>query len=135
MLAAEFGTGQVFWSLLYFFLFVIWLWLLITVFGDIFRSRDLSGGAKALWCVLVIVLPYIGVFAYLIARGRQMGEHAMEEARVRQQVYGGPSYQPVPATNGAPSSVDQLAQLASLRADGVIDDAEFERMKAKVTAA
>ena len=76
MLFAEFGTGQVFWSMLWFFLCFIWIWLLIVVFGDIFRSRDLSGWAKALWTIFVIFLPYLGVFVYLIARGHKMGEHA-----------------------------------------------------------
>ena len=70
-LAAEFGTGQVFWSMLYFFLFFIWIYLLIVVFSDIFRSDDLGGWAKALWVIFVILLPYLGVFVYLIAAGQQ----------------------------------------------------------------
>jgi hypothetical protein len=78
---AEFGTGQVFWSMLYFFLFFIWFWLLIVVFGDIFRSDDLGGLAKALWVIFVIVVPYFGVFVYLIARGRKMSEHAAQAAQ------------------------------------------------------
>ena len=80
MVAANFGTGQVFLEILYFFLFVIWLWLLITVFGDIFRSADLGGFAKAFWVLFVIVLPYLGVFIYLIARGGKMHEHAAQDA-------------------------------------------------------
>ena len=76
MTLAEFGTGQVFWSLMYFWLFFIWIWLLITVFSDIFRSQDLGGFAKALWCIFVIVLPFLGVFVYLIARGHKMGDHS-----------------------------------------------------------
>ena len=77
MLLAEFGTGQVFWSMLWFFLFFIWIWLLIVVFSDIFRSHDLSGWAKALWMIFIILLPYLGVFVYLIARGHKMQEHAI----------------------------------------------------------
>ena len=77
---AAFGTGQVFWSMLWFFLFFIWIWLLIMVFGDIFRSHDLGGWAKALWTIFVIVVPYLGVFVYLIARGHKMQEHAIEQA-------------------------------------------------------
>ena len=84
MLFAEFGTGQVFWSMLWFFLWFIWIWLLIVVFGDIFRSRDLSGWAKALWTIFVIFLPYLGVFVYLIARGHKMGEHAAEQAAAQE---------------------------------------------------
>ena len=66
------GVGQLFWSMLWFFLFVVSIWLLIAVFADIFRSRDLGGGAKALWVIFVIVVPYLGVFIYLIARGHKM---------------------------------------------------------------
>ena len=73
---SEWGTGQVFWSMLWFFLFVIWIWLLIVVFGDIFRSHDLSGVAKALWVIFVIIVPYLGVLVYLAARGHKIGEHA-----------------------------------------------------------
>src|SRR5207253_7850854 len=77
-LASEWHVGQVFWSMLWFFLFFIWIWLLIAVFSDIFRSHDLGGLAKTLWIVFVIVAPYLGVFVYLIARGHKMTEHAME---------------------------------------------------------
>ena len=80
VLAAEWGTGQVFWSMLWFFLFFIWIWLLIMVFADIFRSHDMGGVAKSLWVIFVILLPYLGVFVYLIARGHKMGEHAAQDA-------------------------------------------------------
>ena len=83
MLGDEFGSGQVFWSLLWFFLFFIWIWILITVFADIFRSHDLSGWAKALWVIFVIFMPYLGVFVYLIARGHKMSEHALEAAKAQ----------------------------------------------------
>ena len=74
MLAYDYPLGGVFLSFLYFFLFVIWIWILITVFMDIFRSHDLGGWAKALWCIFVIILPFLGVFVYLIARGGKMQE-------------------------------------------------------------
>ena len=77
----SFGTGQVFWSMLWFFCFFIWIWLLIRVFADIFRSHDMSGWAKALWIVFVIVLPYLGVLVYLIARGKEMSQHSIDDAR------------------------------------------------------
>jgi hypothetical protein len=80
---ANFGTGQVFLSMMYFFLFFIWVWLLIVVFSDIFRSHDLGGFAKALWVIFVIVVPYLGVFVYLIARGHKMSEHAAEAAQAQ----------------------------------------------------
>ena len=80
MVGANFGTGQVFLEILYFFLFIIWIWLLIMVFVDIFRSPELSGLSKALWVLFVIVLPFLGVFIYLIARGGKMHEHAAQAA-------------------------------------------------------
>jgi type VI protein secretion system component VasK len=128
MLLAEFGTGQVFWSFLWFFLFFIWIWLLIVVFGDIFRSRDLSGWAKALWTIFVVVLPYLGVFVYLIARGHKMQEHAEQtaqdqDAAMRKYV------QEVGASNGDTAS--QISRLADLRDRGVISEEEFQRGKAK----
>jgi uncharacterized membrane protein YccF (DUF307 family) len=78
--AAQFGTGQVFLSMLWFFLFLIWICLLVVVFADIFRSHDLGGWAKALWTIFVIVLPYLGVFVYLIARGGKMSERRPDSA-------------------------------------------------------
>src|SRR5689334_3163234 len=78
-LLAEFGTGQVLWSFIWFFLLFIWIWLLIIVFSDIFRSPDLNGWVKAVWVIFVILLPYLGVLVYLIARGGKMHEHAVQQ--------------------------------------------------------
>jgi Short C-terminal domain/Phospholipase_D-nuclease N-terminal len=128
VVAAEFGTGQVFWSFLWFFLFFIWIWLLIVVFGDIFRSHDLSGWAKAIWCIFIIFLPYLGVFVYLIARGGKMHEHAVETAQAQDQAMR--QYVRDVAGSGG-STADELARLADLREKGVISDAEFEQLKAK----
>jgi hypothetical protein len=129
MLASDFGTGQVFLSMLWFFLFFIWIWLLITVFADIFRSHDMGGFAKFLWVVFVIFLPYLGVFVYLIARGHKMSEHAMEQAKAQQDYI-----RQVAGTSGGASSADELARLADLKAQGVIDDAEFNKLKAKIVS-
>ena len=128
MLAAEWGTGQVFWSFLWFFLFFIWIWLLIIVFSDIFRSRDLSGWAKALWVIFVIILPYLGVFVYLIARGSKMQEHAAQAAQAQDAAMR--QYVQDTVQDGT-STADELSKLADLKAKGVIDDAEFERLKAQ----
>jgi ABC-type multidrug transport system fused ATPase/permease subunit len=131
MFASEFGTGQVFLSMLYFFLFFIWIWLLIVVFADIFRSHDLSGWAKALWVIFVIILPYLGVFVYLIARGHKMGEHAAEAAQAQDAAFTQAVQQ---AAGTGDSAADQLAKLADLRANGTIDEAEFQRLKAQVVS-
>jgi hypothetical protein len=128
VLAEEFGTGQVLWSLLWFFLFFIWIWLLIVVFADIFRSHDLSGWAKALWVIFIIFIPYLGVFVYLIARGHKMQEHAVQAAQAQDDAARAYIQQ---AAGAAPSTADELSRLADLKAQGVIDDAEFQRLKAK----
>jgi hypothetical protein len=128
VIAAEFGTGQVFWSFLWFFLFFIWIWLLIVVFGDIFRSQDLGGWAKAIWCIFIILVPYLGVFVYLIARGGKMHEHAVASAQAQDQAMR--QYVREAAGTGG-STADELARLADLREKGVISDAEFEQLKAK----
>ena len=126
---AEFGTGQVFWSMLWFFLFFIWIWILIAVFGDIFRSRDLSGWGKALWSIFVIVLPYLGVFVYLIARGHKMQEHTLQAAKEQDAAFR--SYVQDVTTSSAASPATEIAQLADLRDKGVISDTEFQQAKAK----
>src|SRR5262245_7606695 len=121
MIAAEFGTGQVFWSMLWFFLFFIWIWLLIAVFGDIFRSDDLSGWGKALWTILVIVVPYLGVLVYLIVRGGKMRQR---EARDAQQADAS-MRQYIRETAGTGSGpADELAKLADLHDRGVLSDTE-----------
>src|SRR5262245_52223229 len=130
MFAAEWGTGEVFWSFLWFFLFFIWIYLLFMVFGDIFRSHDLSGWGKALWSIFIIVVPYLGVFVYLIARGHKMSEHAAQDARAQDQAF----REYVQQTAGPSSPADELAKLADLKAKGVIDDAEYEQLKAKALA-
>jgi hypothetical protein len=132
---ADFGSGQVLLSMIYFFLFFIWIWLLITIFADIFRSSDLSGWGKALWSIFVIVLPFLGIFMYLIVRGGKMHERALAQAQAQdtatreyiRSVSGGSG-----GASGSPA--DQLAQLADLHAKGVIDDAEFTKLKAKVAS-
>jgi len=121
-----------FLTMLYFFLFVIWIWLLITVFVDIFRSHDMGGWAKALWVIFVIVLPFLGVFVYLIARGGKMHERAATEAAQQQQAFD--AYVKEAAGTAGTSSADQLSKLADLKSQGVITDAEFEAQKSKILA-
>jgi ABC-type multidrug transport system fused ATPase/permease subunit len=124
---------NIFWSMFIFFLWIIWIWILITVFIDIFRSHDLSGWAKTLWFLFVLFIPLIGVLVYLIARGGKMHEHAVRQAQQQDQDFRQYVQQ---AAGGSPASTaDQLAKLADLRDRGVISAEEFEREKAKVLAA
>jgi hypothetical protein len=126
MVIAEWQVGQVFLSMLWFTLFFMWIWVVIVVFSDVFRSRDLSGWSKALWTFFVLFLPILGVLAYLIARGNKIGEHRMqdaEEADQRMRAY-------IRSTVDAPA--DDLSTLASLRDRGVIDEGEFQSIKNRV---
>jgi hypothetical protein len=132
MLLADFGTGQVFWSMMWFFLWFIWIWLLIVVFGDIFRSPDLSGWGKALWTIFVIFLPYLGVFVYLIARGGKMREHQMKQAADHEAAFR--QYVQNVAAPGGGGAADEISRLADLRDRGVISEAEFQQAKAKALA-
>jgi Short C-terminal domain/Phospholipase_D-nuclease N-terminal len=127
MLAYYYPQQGLLWTMLEFFLFVIWIWILVAIFGDIFRSSDMSGWAKALWVIFVIVLPFLGILVYLIARGGKMQERSMKDADQQQEAFD--SY--VRDVAGT-SSVDQLAQLADLKEKGVLTDAEFEAQKAKL---
>jgi len=122
-----------FWTIFEIFLWVIWIWILITVFVDIFRSHDLSGWAKALWFLFVLFIPLIGVLVYLIARGGTMHERAVQHAHQQDQAMR--SYIQQASAGGAGNTADQLDKLASLRDRGVITPEEFEREKTKVLAA
>ena len=119
-----------FWTIFEIFLWVIWFWILITVFIDIFRSKDLSGWGKALWFLFVLLIPLIGVLVYLIARGGSMQERAQQQAQ--QADRDARAY--IQQAAGSPSPADQLTKLAELRDRGVITAEEFEREKAKVLA-
>ena len=119
-----------FWTIFEIFLWVIWFWILITIFIDIFRSRDLSGWGKALWFIFVLIIPLIGVLVYLIVRGGSMHERAVKEAQQQDEQFR--SY--VQETAGSQSTADQLAKLADLRDRGVITAEEFDREKAKILA-
>ena len=120
---------NVFWTIFEFFLWVAWLWILITVFIDIFRSSDLSGWGKALWFLFVLLIPLIGVLVYLIARGGEMHERAERQSQRQQEAFR--SY--VQESAGT-SPADQLAKLADLRDQGAITSEEFAREKAKILA-
>jgi len=129
LLAAEFGTGQVFWSILWFFLFFVWIMLIFNIFGDIIRSDDMSGVAKAIWSVFIIFLPFLGIFAYLIIRGGSMSERQMKAVRAQEAAV--QDYIRTTAGGGA-SAADELAKLADLHTAGKLDDAEYAAAKAKV---
>ena len=128
LLAAEWGVGQVLWSMLWIFLFIMWIWLIFVIFADIVRSDDLSGWGKAIWSVLIIFLPYLGIFAYLIIRGNGMAERQARSARASEamtQAY-------IRNAAGTTTPADELETLSALHAAGKLDDAEYAAAKARV---
>jgi hypothetical protein len=127
MIMSTIGNGDVLLWLLEFFLFVVWFWLLITIFGDVFRDQDLSGGGKALWIIFVIVAPFLGIFVYLIVRGGGMAQRAVAAQQQAQDQMA--AYARQAAASG--SAADQIAQAKSLLDAGSIDQAEFDKLKAK----
>lgn len=130
MFAYDYPLLGIFWTMLVFFVWIAWILLLIRVFADIFRSRDMGGIAKALWSIFVILLPFLGVLLYLIVNGRAM---AVRDAKqVQAQELAVQDY--VRTVASAPSSADELAKLADLRDKGVLTDAEFAQQKTKLLA-
>ena len=129
MPASSYPLLNLFWTMLMIFLFVFWIFILIQIVVDIFRIHDMGGWAKALWLIFILILPFLGVLVYLIARGGKMQQHQVEAAKEQQQAFN--SY--VQQAAGT-STADQLATLATLKDNGTLTDAEFEAQKAKLLA-
>lgn len=130
MIASSYPLLDLFWTILWIFGFFIWIWLLIMIFGDIFRSHDMGGGAKAFWTIFVLIIPLIGILIYLIVRGGGMHERAVQQAQQEQQAFD--AY--VRQTAGTTSTTNELARLVDLKNNGVLTEAEFEAQKAKLLA-
>jgi hypothetical protein len=128
--AADYPLLDIIWTMLVFFGWVIWFWLLITVFSDLFRRHDISGWGKAGWSLLVIVLPYLGVFMYLIAQGSHMAERRERDMQTSRAAFD--DYVRDVASNGG--ATDQIAKGKQLLDSGAIDAAEFEQLKRKALA-
>lgn len=128
--AADYPFLDIFWTMLIFVFWVIWLWVLITVLMDLFRRPDIGGWAKAAWTLFVIVLPYLGVFIYLITQGGRMAERRTAELQASRASFDG--YVRDVAGSSGPS--DQIARGKELLDSGAIDQAEFERLKQKALA-
>jgi len=128
MIASTFGVGQALYTILWFFLFFIEIWLAVSIFIDIFRSHDLKGWAKALWIIFVLVFPIIGILAYLIVRGDKMRVHQIRAQHSQEESFRAF----VQGTAGSRSAADELAKLAELRRDGTITEDEFQQLKSQV---
>ena len=127
MLAANYPFLDVMWTMLVFFGWVIWFWLLITVFTDLFRRHDIGGGSKVLWSIFVIVLPFLGVFVYLIAESKGMAERNQKQAQAAQSQFDD-YVKTVAAESGPAGEIEKAKQLLD---SGAISQAEFESLKAK----
>jgi uncharacterized membrane protein len=120
---ADFSVGEFLLWLVWIFLFVIWFWLLITIFADLFRRHDISGWAKAAWIIFVIVLPFLGILIYLITQSHGIAERNVKQAQAEQE-----QLRQIVGT----SSADELVKLDQLKASGSITDDEYQKMRAKV---
>jgi hypothetical protein len=124
---ATWQVGQVVWSIFWFTLFFMWIWLVISIFADILRSHDLGGWGKALWTIFVIFLPFLGVLVYLIARGHKMNERSLERAQAQDEA----TRAYIQSVAASPTSADEIAKAAQLRDSGAITDVEYQALKAK----
>ena len=127
--AADYPFLDVFWTMILFFCWVAWIWMLIMIFSDVFR-RDISGWAKAAWCLFVLVLPFLGAFIYLIVDGKGLTERRVRDAQVSQANFD-QYVRTVAADGGVAGEIEKAKQLLD---SGAIDQAEFERLKAKALA-
>ncbi|MFC9331149.1 SHOCT domain-containing protein [Kitasatospora sp. NPDC057015] len=127
---------NVFWTMLWFFLWILWFFLLFKIITDIFRSNDMGGWGKAGWIIFVILLPFLGVFVYLIARGKSMGERDVEQAQKADAAFKAYVKDAAGSSGGGqgPSHADELAKLAELKSSGAISEAEFQKAKDKLLA-
>ena len=130
MLAA-YTFGDVMWTMFVFFAWILFFWLLFGVFGDLFSRHDISGWAKAGWCVFVIILPFLGIFVYLISQGKGMGERAQQRAQSQQAQVD--NYVRSVAASGSPT--EEIAKGQELLKSGAITQTEFDQLKAKALAA
>jgi type VI protein secretion system component VasK len=121
---------DVFLSILYFFLWILWIWLVVWILMDIFRSDDLNGWAKAAWTIFVIIIPLLGVLTYLIVRGHTMQDRQARQAKAQDEAFR--AYVRDAAGTDGQSQSEELAKLANLRQRGVINEEEFEQAKATV---
>ena len=129
MIAADYPFLDVLWTMFIFFAWVIWFWLLITIFADVFRRHDIGGGTKTLWCIFVIITPFIGVFVYLISQSKGMNERSLQNVKQQRQ-----QTDEYIRSVAADDPASQIAQAKSLLDSGAINQQEFDSLKQKALA-
>ena len=129
-LAAEYPFLEILGSMLFFFGFIIWMWMLFAIFGDLFRRDDVSGWGKAAWTLFILVLPILGALCYLISQGREMAERNVEQQRAAKAQFD----EYVRETAGDDGAAGQIAKAHELLKSGAIDQAEFDRLKQQAPA-
>ncbi|QWZ08797.1 SHOCT domain-containing protein [Nocardioides panacis] len=127
-MSGDFGLGDVLVSMFWFMLLVVWIWMIIAIFGDIFRDHELGGGAKALWTLFIIIIPWLGALVYLIVRGRSMNERALKAAQAHDEQM---KAYVRDAAGTSTSTADELRKLNELRSEGVLSEEDYEKAKAK----
>ena len=130
LVAADYPFLDVLWTMILFFLWVAWIWILISILMDVFRRRDISGWGKALWTIFVVALPFLGVLVYLIAEGKEMGERRIQEAQAAQSQFD--DY--VRTTAGSGGAAAEIERAKGLLDSGAITQTEFDAIKAKALA-
>jgi Short C-terminal domain/Phospholipase_D-nuclease N-terminal len=131
VLAADYPFLDVLWTMLIFFAWVIWFWILITVFADLFRRKDIGGGSKVLWTIFVIIVPFLGVFIYLLVNHEGMADRSVREVQASQAQMDA-HIQSVAGSGGAAAEIERAKALLD---SGAIDQAEFDAIKKKALAA
>jgi len=131
MLAYDYPLLSIFWSLFIFFGFILWIWVLVAIFADLFRSRDIGGVAKTLWFLLVLLIPLFGALVYLLVRGRSMQERSIQDAKARDAAFGR-YVQDTAGSGSGTSTADELTKLAALAENGTITQQEFAEQKNKL---
>jgi hypothetical protein len=130
VIAADYPFLDILWTMFIFFAWVIWFWLLITIFADVFRRHDIGGGTKALWCIFVIVTPFIGVFVYLISQSKGMNERNLQSVKAQRQQ----TDEYIRTVAAADDPASQIAQAKQLLDSGAINQQEFDSLKQKALA-
>jgi Phospholipase_D-nuclease N-terminal len=131
VVAADYPLLEVFWTIIIFFAWVAWIWILVVILGDVFRRRDIGGWSKAAWCLFVIVLPFLGVLTYLIVQHDGMAERNMEQYKAAQQAFD----ERVQAAGGGGGAAAEIEKAEQLLSRGSITQAEFDALKAKALGA